>query len=371
MTKLTRSRLATLGSYSAENCFTFTIPTSRNKPEDYDKGRIHLKNLVTEAEQLLGKAGWSPPQIEEIFDPLTRLLVDSNFWGHQEQALVIYHSHDLSEHFRLPYELNGADVNHSQRFNIRPLLPYFRKDGRFYILKLSQNEVALYEATRYAINRIQTSDIPGSIDEALAYDDPERHTHSHLQGGATVYHGHHPKDESMSNLERFVNLVDKGVCNAIGASNAPLILAAVESYRPIYANTTNYPHLVDASVAGNFDGVSAEQLLAQTWPVLSPHLEQEKVGALEQYRNQQNTEFTSADLPTIVAAAHYGQVDTLFLPPDRYEYGTFDPSTGRTTMTDDGMELLDLAATQTLLQGGTVYHADELGALLRSPVAVG
>lgn len=367
MTQLTRAELETIGRFSAENCFTFIIPTESNQPKAYDKGRIRLKNTLTQAENVLSDNGWSPPDIQRFFDPVSVLLNDSVFWSEQAQTLVIYHAADFTEQFRLPYELAGPHVNCSTRFNIRPLLPYFFKDNRFYLLQLSQNQVQLYEANRHYIERLQVEALPGSMDQALRFDDPESRLFAHQKGDIIVFHGHHPKDEENAMLRRFFNLVDKALCRFLGDSEAPLLLAAVEHYLPIYQSVTDYPHLVDAVVTGNFDDVSAEKLHAAAWPIMRAKFDEARTSARQRLEIGVSADLATDDLQIIVTAAHYGQIDTLFMPQDQRVYGTFDPATGSIEHDDDGVELLDLAATQVLLQSGEIYGADELAALLRSP----
>jgi hypothetical protein len=62
-------------------------------------------------------------------------------------------------------------------------------------------------------------------------------------------------------------------------------------------------------------------------------------------------------------AAYYGQVSSLFVAIDQELWGNFDPSNNtihlhkEVRFKDD--DLLDEAATQTLLHGGTVYAVEQ------------
>lgn len=81
--------------------------------------------------------------------------------------------------------------------------------------------------------------------------------------------------------------------------------------------------------------------------------------AIEQYYQLANSERASSNLAEIVAAAHYGRVDILFTQLEHQQWGTFNSDTGEVALLDEAEpgadELLDVAAVQTLLNGGTVY----------------
>ena len=88
-------------------------------------------------------------------------------------------------------------------------------------------------------------------------------------------------------------------------------------------------------------------------------------------------ERATAQLAEAVPAANYGRVETLFVPLDVQRWGTFDASAGTIDIHEEmqpgDVDLLDLAAVHTLINGGTVYAVDSghvpgdgpLAALLR------
>jgi hypothetical protein len=70
----------------------------------------------------------------------------------------------------------------------------------------------------------------------------------------------------------------------------------------------------------------------------------------------------SAELETVVPAAYYGRIDTLFVPLWHQVWGSVDPSTKSVEVQEepgpDNQDLLDLAAAQTLLNDGTVFPVE-------------
>jgi hypothetical protein len=143
----------------------------------------------------------------------------------------------------------------------------------------------------------------------------------------------------------------------------PLVLAGVEYLFPIYREANTYLHLLDEGVAGNPDRESAEALHARAWAVVEPYFMRAREEAVASYRAYAGSERASNDLRVIIPAAYYGRIEHLFLAADQEQWGTFNPAT--TTLhvhreprfQDD--ELLDMAATQTLLHGGAVYVVEQ------------
>ena len=85
--------------------------------------------------------------------------------------------------------------------------------------------------------------------------------------------------------------------------------------------------------------------------------------AVASYRAYAGSERVSNDLRAIIPAAYYGRIEHLFLAVDQEQWGTFNPATNtlhvhrEPRFQDD--ELLDMAATQTLLHGGSVYVVEQ------------
>jgi len=84
--------------------------------------------------------------------------------------------------------------------------------------------------------------------------------------------------------------------------------------------------------------------------------------AAAHYRNNAATERASNDICEVIPAAYDGRIESLFVASDQEQWGTFDPVTRtmhvhRVAKFRDE-DLLDLAATQTLLHGGSVYAVE-------------
>ena len=75
--------------------------------------------------------------------------------------------------------------------------------------------------------------------------------------------------------------------------------------------------------------------------------------------NGQQSNLAASDLNTVVKAAKFGQVGTLFVPLGIQKWGRYDPENNKVLQepepTPENEDLLDLAAIHTILNSGQVY----------------
>lgn len=365
MSLLTKEELKTLIDTKEGLCVSIFMPTHRAGPETR-QDPIRLKNLVTEAEEKLIAEGLRGPDARTLLQPAAALIEDHDFWQQQSDGLAIFISADLFRLYRLPLEFEELLVI-ADRFHLKPLIPVLSDGKQFYVLALSQNKVRLFRGEQYNIYEMSLENVPTSLAEALKYDDPESqqqfHTATPAPGGgerAAMFHGHGVgSDDENENLLRFCQLVERGLQPHLRQENGPLVLACDDQLYPIYEEANTYPHLVKDHISGNPDERQPEKIHAQAWHIVGPIFQQARKEAAKQYKNLTETEQSSKDIRTIVPAAHYGRVDTLFVALGEHQWGAFDPQTNRIDLqaAPDARneDLLDAATVQTLLNGGTVY----------------
>jgi hypothetical protein len=140
------------------------------------------------------------------------------------------------------------------------------------------------------------------------------------------------------------------------------VLAGVEYLLPLYREATGYPYVVEGGITGNPEGVSADALHAQAWPIVQPLFQRAQDEAAGQYRQLAGTGQASSVLAEIAAAAFYGRVQTLFVAVGVQRWGAVDPSTHAVEMHDEAVasdeDVLNVLAILTLRHGGTVYAVD-------------
>ncbi len=333
---------------------------------DTEQDPIRFKNLLKEAEERLLAKGLRSPEIQGLLEPAKRLLLDPAFWRHQSDGLAVFLSPEAVHTYRLPIRFDQQVVI-SDRFHLKPLLPFFANDGHFYILALSQNQVRVFEGTRFTVDEIEIESMPKAMADALQYERFEKniqfHTAASTQTGggarAAIFHGHDPSDEDKPRLVRWFRKVDEELLKLVAGQQSPLILAGVEYYFPLYRSASSYPNILEKGLPGNPDMLSPTEIHAGVWPLVEPTFTQAQMKAIARYQELIAQKKATSDLEQAVLAAHHSQVDTILVPVGVQAWGRVDPAAGAVeihTRHETGDEdLLDLAAIQTLTHRGNVF----------------
>lgn len=360
-------------------CVSIYLPTHRASNE-IEQDRIRLKNLLDEAEAQLLEGGLSKGETESLLAAIQEQLgPQSTFWQHQLDGLCIFRSARLLYAYRLPFSFEPLAAV-GTGFHIKPLLPLLSGNGQFYLMTLHQDEVDVYQGTRYALSRLEIEELPEHLSELLLERDLERpqqwHTGTRTPGGhprattrPAAFHGHgaieqHEEDDIL----RYYRLVDEALDSAWGDEEIPLLLVGGADLVHLYRQANSYPHLIeDASVEINPAALDPQELHRRAWEILEPRFTADRQEAAEAYRMLagKDHEQASDDLETVVQAAYYERVDVLFVALDAHEWGTFDPETGEVQVHDQpstgNQDLLDFAAVHTLRNSGTVYTVPTAG----------
>lgn len=351
-------------------CLSIYMPLYRIVPE-VQQNSIRLKNLMKEAEEKLVAYGIDSQEALDCLAPVKEAIDSEDFWAHLNDGLAIFIAPGIFRSYRLPAKFNELVVV-SDRFHLKPLLPFLTGDGLFYILALSQKQIRLIECTRYSANEIEVPSLPKDLDEALLYEETAKEGQFRIsapKGGTNnpaaqpgTFHGQgsSDRDEMKQHLIlQYFYLVDKAVYEYLHDQKAPLVLAGVDYLHPIYREANNYPHLVSEGIMGNPELRKPEELQEQGLPMVEPLFGQALQQASDRYKQLAGTGKASGDVKEAIPAAYYGRVEELFVAVGVQQWGSFDPQTSTVQMHPDeeagDEDLLNLAAVQTLLNGGTVY----------------
>lgn len=370
-----RDELRRLAQVEDAACISLYMPTIRYE-SDWAQNTTRFKNLITDARDQLRDQDVREDEIDEILAEARRILDDTRFWRRVSDGLAVFITPDTTETFRLPLSFSEIAVVGSN-FHLKPLFPIIATNNRFYLLTLSQNDVRLYQGTHQAISEVESEDIPANIVEAVRqYEDPEKqlqiHTSNRAQGAETrsdaTFHGQggsnsddlsgEPQDE----LKRFFRSIDESVRTHLHGEKAPLVLAGVREYLPLYVEVNEYPNLVETEIAaGNPEPLSMKDLHEKAWEIVEPvfmEAQNNAVGSFEQFYHQDG-ELASDDFHEIIPACAYSRVDTLFVPIDQHRWGHFDATDNTVELHDDQQsgdeDLLNYAAVHAHLNGATVY----------------
>lgn len=333
---------------------------------------IRCKTLLRQAEEQLLARGVRPQEVQDLMQPVVRLLAEHTFWQRQSQGLALFLAPHTFRQYRVPLPLDELVVA-THRFHIKPLLPLCSGDGHFFVLALSQKEVRLLQGTRYSVSEVELQGVPQGVSEALRYDDVEKKGHHYPgsqgrpAGGVSPLAGHgvgieDATHEPQDHILRYFQQVDEGLRPFLRNEHAPLVLAGVEYLLPIYQRANTYPYVLEGGVTGNPEGMRPEELQERAWAIVQPHVQRAQEDAAARYRELAGTGRAAADISAIVTAAYDGRIDTLFIAVDRQQWGFFDAE-GRNVELHQGAvagddELLDVAAAYTLLKRGTIYAVE-------------
>lgn len=382
MNLLSKAEIQNLFNQRDKFCFSIYLPTFQAGQETRQNS-IRFKNLLDEAESKLMAAGLNTSEADELLKAARTKIEDYNFWQHQAAGLACFITKGETRYYSLPQNFSELVVL-SDRFVLKPLLPLFTSDASFYLLALAQNEIRLFQGSKYNIQQLALpEDVPVSLAEALRYDDPEFQLqfHSARSNHNPIYHGQGVgTTDNKDEILRYFQQVDRGLISLLESEQKPLILAGVEFLLPIYQSANSYNGLLSEGVTGNPEHTKPEKLQQQAWQIIQPHFQQAKQQAKEQYQQLLTTKQASANIEQIIPAAYQGQVDTLFVADDFQCWGHFEPETNsiniENTSTSENQDIVDVAAIQTFLQGGMVYllpqaeipNGDSLAAIYRYPV---
>ena len=392
MDLVSSSDLRELISGGESPCVSIYMPAHKTGPETRGNP-TRYKNLVREAQRQLDEEELDSERRRTIDGMMQSLIDDRTFWRSQSSGLAAFFSPERMRYFRLPESFREI-VSVSRRFLIKPLLPHLAGWGRFYVLALSLGGMRLIRCFRYRSIDVTPEEMPRTFEEAMKYDDPEKHIQSHTgvsgkgssKGSMNIFHGQgsgaderrHKKD-----ILRFFHLVDDGVGKVLAEESVPLVLAGVDYLRALYREASSYRNLLDEGISGNPDRISEGELHDEAWQMVEPVLLEERNRAVEIFEHLQGTPRTATEIEKILPAAAYGQVASLFVAGDREIWGRFDEETGEVQTSGEQAagttDLLDLAAAHTLLTGGAVYVEDEekipgvspISAVLRYPAETG
>jgi hypothetical protein len=370
MDLFSKEQLTELAALESEPCVSIFMPIYHVESE-VGQNPIRLKNLMKKARQELLDQDYREPDIESLLAPLNALMERNGFWLDQSDGFAAFLAPEQARFFRLPIDFEELVLS-GRRFHLKPLFPLLAANNRFYVLALSKNKVRLFQGTHYSISEIESKDIPESLLDVLSLEERQRSLQNHtgnVAGGRqdAVFHGHgatsddephRPHDE----LVRYFHGVDEGVRSVLNEESAPMVLAGVEYYLPIYRDVNRYGDLVDDSiVAGNPDHMKPRELHGKAWDVVSPLFLKEQTASLERYQRLMGNGqlLASDDICEVLPAAAFGRVDTLFVEIDAHQWGLYHEDRNAVERHENHQvgdeDLLDLAAVHTLLNGGTVH----------------
>ncbi len=350
------------------HCISIYIPTFRAGEEvDTGQGQSRLKNSMKELKEILSRLVLKENEIISLMAPLNRLLDDQHFWRNQSDGLAIFLQGEELKCFTLPVHFE-EHVYLADHFYLKPVIPFFNDNGKFFLLALSLNQAKFFECSRHSITEVFIADlVPDKLEDAVGYDFQEKSLqHRSGQGGkaGAMFHGQgEGKDDKQQEIGKFFRSVDAGLMKLIQEENAPLILACVDSHAPVYKEITRYNNLFDKHISGNPDQEDPILLHEKAWLLVQDYFRQERKNKTKDFQDLSAGYRTSSKLADIIPASVEGRVDTLFLAKGNDQFGSYDPEERLVIVGEDPgqfhrVSLFNMAAVHSIRNGGRVYLAE-------------
>lgn len=364
MALITKKEIEKLDGIHSETCISIFIPTHRAGEEVLErKDTLELKNQLKEVKNKLEKEEMGPRDINTLIDPIQELLDDSEFWRHQSDGLAIFSSDDFFEKYTLPVHFEAFNYV-ANGFYLKPLLPIFTGDGKFYVLALELENVKLYEQTRHSITEVVVDElIPSRMEDRVGYDYEQKSLQykSGADGqGRAMYHGHAEADRDRKNeIARYFRALDKELMTLLKDDTLPMIVASQDYLFSIYKEESSYKHLLDDPISCNLSETDTFLLHEMAWKKVAPTFDKERKEKITSFKQYEGTGRTSSEIEQVLPAALEGKIDTLFVENTEDILGIYYPEKRQVRVDEEpspsSVSLLNKAAIKTFLNGGKVY----------------
>jgi hypothetical protein len=368
--RITETELKQLAKSRGDYCLSLLMATHRaGRATRQDP--IRLKNLVRQARGQVIAQSESEETADSLLKPAAALFDDRDFWKHQGDGLALFLDGGHLWRYRTGVSLPEA-VFLQDRFYIYPLLPQATQNTRFFLLAFSPNRVRLLEGDRSEIHERQIPGLPKDFGELGQYIDSEKQLQFHTEaapqgagGRAAVFHGHGgggaDASERKQRLIEFSRIVDAAWQKGLPEKpdgKVPLLLACDKSLASLYREANSYAGLLEPVLAGNPDELKSDELHEQAWSILSGELSAQGQAAVRAFHEAEAAGQGTSDLAKIVPAAAQGRVAKLLLTEGARQWGHFDAQRQTVELAetdrDTGQELVNLAASEALLNGAEI-----------------
>ncbi len=346
------------------------LPTHRRHP-DWKQDPVRYRALLHQAKGLL-ETRYKSRDAEAFLEPLRRLEQD-RLWEFPLDGLAFFRSESGTAAYRLPIPVPELVVV-ADTYHTKPLLRFLRSNGRYLVLAVSQNKVALYEGSPFGAGPVNLHGVPKSLRDALGVPEYDHSVQSPYIRGE-VFHGEGPgKEKRKVELAQFFRAIDRGLHEYLREERVPLLLAAVKYYHPIYRQENRYPELMGEGLEGNYERANAEQIHKEAWPKVSRVFEERVSACAERYRERTGTGLVSDRLEDIAVAAVTGRVQCLLVAEEESVWGILDRTTGAIERRDaqrdtQDADVLDDIAEEVYKRAGEVFVIPRSSMPVAGPIA--
>ena len=344
-------------------CVTLLLPPYRPGEQAKPLSTL-IRSNIQEAARQLAQSNIPETVTQDLLEPLQQLAEDPDLSRGSHWGRVIFRSPETLRQFAMT-ELVKPAAQVGGCFEIRPILAELHIPAEFYLLKLSKKNVQLFRCAGLHAEALRLpAGVPETLEEALAFKPPDHDLENRSPAGSSngamqgVRFGTGSARETQQTyLADFYKAVDRGVRELLGAaSDAPLVLAGVDEDTVLYRMINRYANLLARRVHGTPGGAPLEiDLLHQAYGIVrSDSVERATQALLDSKERVAPTRFATG-ARAVLRAASEGRVARLYIDQAARMFGVFERSR-RGGRWDWGEEdLLNIAAVETILQGGLAF----------------
>lgn len=144
-------------------CVSILMPVH---PTDLEQDRIVLKNLVTEAHELLCSRGMRGTDADQLLADVRDVISERTGGFNGIEGLAIYANPDGTTVFPLPFSVDPLTIV-SDHFQVKPLFSLGSHIAEFFILALSRKHNRVIRCAGTAASEIDVPDMPKDLDTIL------------------------------------------------------------------------------------------------------------------------------------------------------------------------------------------------------------
>lgn len=339
-----------LDAIRANHCVSIYLPTHTVSRET-EQDKILFKNSVRKALSQLSEADADKRRVARIEAHLQALADDTSFWNYLAESLAVLVTPDAIETCRLPRAVS-VEVEVSDRFHLKPLIPLLAFPHAAYVLDIAQNQVRFWSVTEGQMQEILVPGMPKSFSDAL-----EQRT------GNNESVDMRQNEQRQVRQRQFAHAIEEALRPVLLNQKTPLVLAGVDTMLAYYREADTYPHTEGEAISGNQEHRRLDEFAAEVRAIVSRSFEGTISKHLDRVEALRNDRRSSTDVTEIALAAQQGRVESLVVAVDREIYGTLTDGNKSIVPREKAgaatYDVLGEVVGLTLRQGGEVIGAKE------------
>lgn len=331
--------------------------------------RPNLLGLIRDARSILREYWMSESSADEFLDPVREFSQSAIFQSPRSYGIAVFLCDGLFECFACAPGIE-QQLFVGRTFLLRPVINGLEHLDRFYVLSLSENEVALYLNENSVFERLSVAaleeDFRSYASDLIAQPHRQAHTASVGVRGkqGKVFHGQGGiRENQKDDLQNYLTHVDRSIHAILNQyPGTPLILAGVEELTAMYRSVSHCKSILTESINGNVEHFSESQLRERAMAIADREHARRVSEVAEQIREHDVP--CVSDSESVLKAASEARIATLLVDQTATLYGQFhvdraelkelkSPPSGDPA--DRSHDLIEWAITQTLRSGGDVH----------------